>query len=583
MQVQASSPICTKSPFKPPVEQLQLKPALPADGSVRPFEFYAGRACNPAAAGTDNDAGDILIMKPIKLDAVGPIYIGSSSDDEDKHTFRPAFGSSPARRPIPSVSAIRGRKEQAIPPPASVPESPVAKPLTRLPYDPTKIGKLPYDPTKKTGRLDSLARRPLLAGVGVSMQRRPEPATGVPDISIDSIGNAVYRTTVARMKSVLPQKSINVLLHTLIQAGGHYDDAMEQLTGEEEGVTAAAAVKTANRGTGAGRVAIKDKWSKTQANNHGLAPSSSATTVPKKRKLVRGSNRTSRERSESPAVAVTADDSDSDAAGGSDSEDEREFEVKVLSYINVCSAKELADIAATTDEIAETIIALRPYESIDAIREVAAPAPANGKKRRSKPIGDKVIDVCLETMKGYEAVDSLINKVEALGKPIAESIKAWGVDVQTGTTAGELDMTDLHVGSDTGSAKDSGVGTPTDDGETDITGKKRTKAATFYDQPKNMKEGVQLKDYQVAGLNWLALLYEKKLSCILADEMGMFISCLCRCLGADWFLQVWERLARSSHSLRICSPRVLLALILSSCPPLPWRTGCESSPTSAPS
>jgi SWI/SNF-related matrix-associated actin-dependent regulator 1 of chromatin subfamily A len=98
-------------------------------------------------------------------------------------------------------------------------------------------------------------------------------------------------------------------------------------------------------------------------------------------------------------------------------------------------------------------------------------------------------------------------------------MKSWGVDVQTG---GELEMTDINIELDSVSARDSGIGTPTDDGEAEIKGTKRAKqTGAFKEQPKNMKEGVQLKDYQLAGLNWLNLLYEKNLSCILADEMGI--------------------------------------------------------------
>ena len=41
-------------------------------------------------------------------------------------------------------------------------------------------------------------------------------------------------------------------------------------------------------------------------------------------------------------------------------------------------------------------------------------------------------------------------------------------------------------------------------------------------QPSTLAEGIQLKDYQLLGVNWLQLLYRKKLSCILADEMGMY-------------------------------------------------------------
>jgi SWI/SNF-related matrix-associated actin-dependent regulator 1 of chromatin subfamily A len=43
-------------------------------------------------------------------------------------------------------------------------------------------------------------------------------------------------------------------------------------------------------------------------------------------------------------------------------------------------------------------------------------------------------------------------------------------------------------------------------------------------QPPSIPEGVVLKDYQMLGLNWLYLLYRRKTSCILADEMGGYHS-----------------------------------------------------------
>ena len=42
----------------------------------------------------------------------------------------------------------------------------------------------------------------------------------------------------------------------------------------------------------------------------------------------------------------------------------------------------------------------------------------------------------------------------------------------------------------------------------------------LYEQPSLMQEGVELKGYQLLGVNWLKLLYSKQISCILADEMG---------------------------------------------------------------
>jgi SWI/SNF-related matrix-associated actin-dependent regulator 1 of chromatin subfamily A len=40
-----------------------------------------------------------------------------------------------------------------------------------------------------------------------------------------------------------------------------------------------------------------------------------------------------------------------------------------------------------------------------------------------------------------------------------------------------------------------------------------------------MAESAMLKDYQVVGLNWLALMYRHGLSGILADEMGLGKTC----------------------------------------------------------
>jgi SWI/SNF-related matrix-associated actin-dependent regulator 1 of chromatin subfamily A len=497
-----------------------MRPA-PSPHPIKPFDFYSSR---PSA-------------KPIQLDVDGPQYIGSSSEDESsQHAIKPVFGGA-AQRPVPSVSAMHNRAMHSSP--QTVPATPIpGGSFAQYAYKPPTIPQPPAYQKPKVGRLDSLSRRPgpgsssALGASASSLQRHPEPAVPFVDITLERIPNPNHRDAVQRMKNVFPKKSHSFLLHKLMEHGGNYDNAMEALTSDstidltkdEEKSVAASLPKTANRGAGAGKVAIKDKWSAAQAVRR-EAPASPQSAAPtRKRKLVRGSNRASVERSATPPPPVILEDSDSEAEQDAESEDEREFEEKVLDYINGCTVKELSDFANTTKIIAETIISKRPFKSIDAIREVSlttAPTGKKGKgKGRTKAIGDKVIDVCLETMRGYEAVDALISKVEQLGKPIAECIKAWGVDVQTGTSAGELEMTDIMGESDSSSAKDSGIGTPTEDGDNEIKGSKRAKHSTFKQQPSIMREGIELKDYQLAGLNWLNLLYEKKLSCILADEMG---------------------------------------------------------------
>ncbi|KAK5240295.1 DNA-dependent ATPase fun30, partial [Exophiala xenobiotica] len=73
------------------------------------------------------------------------------------------------------------------------------------------------------------------------------------------------------------------------------------------------------------------------------------------------------------------------------------------------------------------------------------------------------------------------------------------------------------------SSHDSGIGTPVSDEESEIV-KKRT-AKNFIPQPSIMSEDIQMKDYQVVGINWLHMLYQKGLSCILADDMGLGKTC----------------------------------------------------------
>lgn len=40
-------------------------------------------------------------------------------------------------------------------------------------------------------------------------------------------------------------------------------------------------------------------------------------------------------------------------------------------------------------------------------------------------------------------------------------------------------------------------------------------------QPQVLSKKLQLKSYQIIGINWLILMHEQKLNSILADEMGL--------------------------------------------------------------
>lgn len=80
------------------------------------------------------------------------------------------------------------------------------------------------------------------------------------------------------------------------------------------------------------------------------------------------------------------------------------------------------------------------------------------------------------------------------------------------------------------------VGTPRSDGLNDVkvdvkkvtellrneTDARKKKILSKYirEQPAMLSKGTVLKDYQLLGVNWLNLLFTKKIGCILADEMG---------------------------------------------------------------
>ena len=365
---------------------------------------------------------------------------------------------------------------------------------------------------------------------------------------------------------------------------------------------------------------IQEKWSSTQAAGKSLQPApqqqqqdyitiDTPPTKPKRR-LVRGRKDPSSPAVPSPVPAATelprrkarvsktvtidsdtAEESgapDSDTEDASDSNDDGgesgELEGQLLSFLNECTLQDLADISAQPEEVARAIVDKRPFRSLDAVRAIsietatapagkgkagtggAAAAAAAKKKRgtRTKPVGDKVVDVCLEMWAGYNAVDRLVKRCEELGRPIAHEMESWGFDVFGTAKDGEMAMTALkgvateeekkedgHKEKEKDGAaerlRDSGIGTPSssspappaddkhrtpkddhddDDGDDDdikiLTKKPPTK---FLSQPACMSKDRPMKDYQLVGLNWLNLLWSKKLSCILADDMGLGKTC----------------------------------------------------------
>ena len=391
-------------------------------------------------------------------------------------------------------------------------------------------------------------------------QRGPAKAKPISEICIEDIEDYHVRTKIQRMRSILPQYSVRACRDALHRKKYSYEDAIESLlcsdnntaeidlTVSDDELTQSRTViqkPTAKQHVKAPNLKIQEKWTATQTLPKDLSPSSPIAsalspirTAKPKRRLIQGRRQHSPPpvipQRPSPASAKRASSPESLLSGDVDSGVVTEFEDveldgKVLNFFNTCSVPDLADIAAITEEIATFLLSQKPFTSLSDVRRISgdgsAVAKTTKRKTSRKLIGDKIVDKCLDMWTGYAAVDELVKNCEALGQPVCAEMKKWGVNVFGGSNDGELEVVtfDRNV-----SPRDSGVGTPTSANvsDEDYDGEEsKCRKHGLFPQPLAMAKSVQLKDYQVVGLNWLLLLFEKKLSCILADDMGLGKTC----------------------------------------------------------
>jgi SWI/SNF-related matrix-associated actin-dependent regulator 1 of chromatin subfamily A len=165
----------------------------------------------------------------------------------------------------------------------------------------------------------------------------------------------------------------------------------------------------------------------------------------------------------------------------------------------------LITIACTIAQ-AESIVSLQPFESENDLRS---------KLQKKKGVSPRYFDEYVRMLEGYDSVDTVIEKCEKVGKEISDVLAVWAAaaDPSSDAIASNPDISD---------ASDTGIHLVAVGAKSVVEDPLRAEALEAYitSQPSMMTEGVVLKDYQLLGINWLALLHRKKLSCILADEMG---------------------------------------------------------------
>jgi SWI/SNF-related matrix-associated actin-dependent regulator 1 of chromatin subfamily A len=361
-----------------------------------------------------------------------------------------------------------------------------------------------------------------------------------PDMSIDDITDYQLRQKVKKMQALLTTQTVRDCHDALLIKRGIFDDAVDwlvakseakdrqhtriDLTGSEDELMPTPVAPRYPQQIRAPVRTIQEKWGSTQLPNRIPSQKPSQTAQPVKRggRLIRGRKRASSPATENsqtpPRKAVQqAESSDSDEAdSGLPSADEDEsLDGRVLAFFNTCTPADLVDTTGRSLGIASYLLSKRPFKSLQAVRNIQAQDAKETKGKRRAPIGEAIVDKCEEMIVSYEAVDFLVKKCEAIGKPIAQQMKNWGINAY-GMRDGELDLVSLGEWQ-----HDSGIGTPTSEHD----GKTEVKKPALIPQPPSMADQVQLKDYQVVGINWLALLYKQKVSAILADDMGLGKTC----------------------------------------------------------
>jgi len=395
----------------------------------------------------------------------------------------------------------------------------------------------------------------------------PVDVTVDDDILLSDIQDFKIRRNTQRLQAIFTNRSIKQIYDALVAKKGHFDDASAYLADQDSedellrspqlGLARKdvqpAAKKTAQRVLQQPVMSLQEKYSR-------LAPTQNPTSVvanreaPKpKRRLIRGRRKPSltspaatpprpQQESKNQAPVVISDDedegivaidddSDSDAVG---SVKEHKFEAdSLLHFFNTCTIEAMVDLSGHKDEEVREILDQRPFSSLEAVRMIHVDlTQKEAKKKPRKPritFGARLVEAAEDMWDAYSTIDSVVKQCEVLGKPMVAGMARWGIDIfGASTDDGGVDLTSLDDTSDASSSRDSGYHTPRSPhgSDNDAGGVRKAASRTkLLKQPMSMNDDIELKDYQVVGLNWLNLLWQTGTSGILADDMGLGKTC----------------------------------------------------------
>lgn len=128
-----------------------------------------------------------------------------------------------------------------------------------------------------------------------------------------------------------------------------------------------------------------------------------------------------------------------------------------------------------------------------------------------------MMETYLDVVRGMGEVDKVLNNCERIGQQLSSVMRIW----QSGAAS-----TDPNVGMNTASDVGLNIVAISDEvyEQRVVPSQNPEVQAAFQGylrkKPEGVPDSVTLKDYQMLGVNWLNLLWNRRTSCILADEMG---------------------------------------------------------------
>ncbi|KAJ4345580.1 DNA-dependent ATPase fun30 [Didymosphaeria variabile] len=411
------------------------------------------------------------------------------------------------------------------------------------------------------------AKRPAISQTGPS---RAQAIDLTDEMTLEDIPDVNLRNKVKRLGDIYIKISVQDRLNALMSKKGNFDDTADFLATlpekeEQRSAPKGTAVQrsspepmvtkatTAKRVLSKPSVSLQDRYAKTTSQP--AAPTAESPQKPaRKGKLMRGRRNRSTtpitlsssppppppRLQQKPNQRVPHEDDEGIIISDDDSDVQQEEEEvfhddgELLDFFNNCTVEGMVDLSGHKAEDIRLIFEHRPFISLDKVEKlhVDSRKPDTGKKARKPKItfGERLVDAARAMWNAYTTIDEVVKKCEERGRPMVNGMARWGINIFGASTDGEIAATSLDD-SDTGSNRDSGyqspntVGSDSDREDMRKVADRASGKRKLLKKPAIMNADVELKDYQVVGLNWLNLLWQNKISGILADDMGLGKTC----------------------------------------------------------